>query len=86
MGLTNLTIESPTEGEKATIVPIGVKDDEVSVEVINLLTGTGSGAPTVLMTIHKQRGGRYWYYWVLLIGGTIFVIAYYATDGFGVGT
>lgn len=38
------------------------------------------------MTIHKQPGGRYWYYGVLLIGGTIFVIAYYATDGFGLGT
>lgn len=47
MGLTNLTIESPAEGEKATIVPIGVKDDAVSVEVINLLAGTGSGAPAV---------------------------------------
>jgi hypothetical protein len=35
------------------------------------------------MTIHKRRGGGYWYYWVLLIGGTIFVIAYFSTDGFG---
>ena len=35
------------------------------------------------MTIHKRRGGGYWYYWVLLIGGMIFVIAYFATDGFG---
>lgn len=38
------------------------------------------------MTIHKQRGGRYWYYWVLLLGGAIFVIAYYAGNGFGLGT
>jgi hypothetical protein len=35
------------------------------------------------MTIHKQRGGRYWYYWLIIVGGTIFVIAYFATDGFG---
>ncbi|MFI5025189.1 MAG: hypothetical protein ACHQCI_00345 [Solirubrobacterales bacterium] len=38
------------------------------------------------MTIHKQRGGRYWYYWVLIIGGTIFVIAALATDMFGFGS
>ncbi len=35
------------------------------------------------MVIHKQRGGRYWYYWVILIAGTVFVIAYFLTDGFG---
>ena len=35
------------------------------------------------MTIHKQRGGRYWYYWVVIVGGSIFVIAYYLTNGFG---
>ena len=35
------------------------------------------------MTIHKQRGGRYWYYWVIIIGGIAFVAAFYATDGFG---
>ena len=37
MGLTNLTIESPAEGEKVTIVPIGVKDDAVNLEFISLL-------------------------------------------------
>lgn len=37
------------------------------------------------MTIHRQRGGRYWYYWVLIIGGIAFVVAAYATDGFGTG-
>jgi hypothetical protein len=37
MGLTNITIESPAEGEKVTLVPIGVKDDDVNVEVIKLL-------------------------------------------------
>jgi hypothetical protein len=37
MGLTNLTIESPAEGEKVTIVPIGVKDDAVNLEFIGLL-------------------------------------------------
>ena len=35
------------------------------------------------MTIHKQPGGRYWYYWVVLVGGVTFVVAFYATDGFG---
>jgi hypothetical protein len=35
------------------------------------------------MAIHKQPGGRYWYYWLIIVGGTIFVIAYYAGDGFG---
>ena len=37
------------------------------------------------MTIHRQRGGRYWYYWVIIVGGLAFVIAAYATDGFGTG-
>ena len=37
------------------------------------------------MTIHAQRGGRYWYYWVIIVGGLAFVIAAYATDGFGTG-
>ena len=37
MGLTNMTIESPAEGESATLVPIGVKDDAVNVEFINTL-------------------------------------------------
>jgi uridine phosphorylase len=41
MGLTNITIESPAEGEKVTLVPIGVKDDPVSVELISLLVGAG---------------------------------------------
>jgi hypothetical protein len=35
------------------------------------------------MTIHRQRGGRYWYYWVIILVGIAFVSAYYATDGFG---
>jgi hypothetical protein len=37
MGLTQLAIESPAEGEKATLVPIGVKDDPVSLDVIRTL-------------------------------------------------
>ncbi len=37
------------------------------------------------MTIHPQRGGRYWYYWVLIVGGALFVIAALLTDGFGTG-
>jgi hypothetical protein len=32
MGLTMLTLESPSEGEKVTIAPIGIKDDPVSLE------------------------------------------------------
>jgi len=36
--------------------------------------------------IHPQKGGRYWYYWVVIIGGAIFVIAALATDMFGLGS
>jgi hypothetical protein len=35
------------------------------------------------MTIHRSRFGTYWYYWVIIIGGAIFVIVAYATDMFG---
>jgi len=35
------------------------------------------------MTIHKRRLDGYWHYWVIIVGGVLFVIAYYATDGFG---
>lgn len=38
-GMTALTIESPAEGEKATLVGISVKDDAVSQEVIGALQG-----------------------------------------------
>jgi hypothetical protein len=38
-GLTMLTIESPGEGEKATLAPGGVKDDPLSQEVMQLLQG-----------------------------------------------
>jgi hypothetical protein len=37
------------------------------------------------LTIHKSRYGTYWYYWVIIIGGVAFVIAAYATNGFGTG-
>lgn len=37
MGLTNLSIASPAEGEQVTLVPIGVKDDPVNDELIALL-------------------------------------------------
>jgi hypothetical protein len=40
--MTALTIESPAEGEKATLVGISVKDDPVSQEVIAVLQ---DGAP-----------------------------------------
>jgi hypothetical protein len=35
------------------------------------------------MTIHRSRFGTYWYYWVIIIGGIVFVIVAYATDMFG---
>lgn len=38
-GMTALTIESPTEGEKATLVGVGVKDDPISQEMIGMLQG-----------------------------------------------
>jgi hypothetical protein len=38
-GMTALTIESPTEGEKATLVGVGVKDDPISQELIGVLQG-----------------------------------------------
>jgi len=38
-GMTALTIESPAEGEKATLVGISVKDDVVSQEVMDALQG-----------------------------------------------
>jgi hypothetical protein len=37
------------------------------------------------MTIHRPRAGRYWYYWLLIVGGLAFVIAALATDYFGLG-
>ncbi len=39
-GMTPLTIESPAESEKVTIVGAGVKDDPMSLEVINVLADT----------------------------------------------
>jgi hypothetical protein len=38
-GMTALTIESPAEGEKATLVGIGVKDDPVSGRLMEVLQG-----------------------------------------------
>jgi hypothetical protein len=35
------------------------------------------------MAIHQPRGGGYWYYWLIIVGGIVFVLAYYVTDGFG---
>jgi hypothetical protein len=43
-GMTALTIESPAEGEKATLVGISVKDDPVSQELIGVLQGTAPSA------------------------------------------
>ena len=39
MGLTMLTIESPSEGEKATLAPAGVKDDPWTLSVIREIEG-----------------------------------------------
>jgi hypothetical protein len=39
-GMTALTIESPTEGEKVTLVGISVKDDPVSQDLMAVLLGT----------------------------------------------
>jgi hypothetical protein len=39
LGLTMLTIESPAEGEKATLAPAGIKDDPWSLGVIRELQG-----------------------------------------------
>ncbi len=36
-GMTALTIESPAEGEKATLVGVGVKDDPLSQELMDVL-------------------------------------------------
>jgi hypothetical protein len=43
-GMTALTIESPAEGEKATLVGIGVKDDPVSLDLIGVLQGSAPAA------------------------------------------
>lgn len=42
MGLTMLTIESPREGEKATLAPGGVSDDPMTREVIRALQAGGA--------------------------------------------
>ncbi len=36
-GMTAFTIESPAEGEKATLVGVGIKDDPISQELIAIL-------------------------------------------------
>ena len=38
-GMTALTIESPAENEKATLVGVGVRDDPISQELIAVLQG-----------------------------------------------
>jgi hypothetical protein len=43
--MTALTIESPAEGEKVTVVGVGVKDDPVSQEMIGMLTGAAAAGP-----------------------------------------
>jgi hypothetical protein len=46
MNLTVLTIESPAEGEKATLAPGGVADDPFSAGVISALGAGAAGGPT----------------------------------------
>jgi hypothetical protein len=41
-GMTTLTIEAPAEGAKATLVGIGVRDDPVSLETIDVLNGAAA--------------------------------------------
>jgi hypothetical protein len=43
-GMTALTIESPAAGQKATLVGIGVKDDPVSLDLIDVLRGSDPAA------------------------------------------
>jgi hypothetical protein len=43
-GMTSLSIESPAEGDEATLVGIGVKDDPVSLELIDVLQGPAPAA------------------------------------------
>jgi hypothetical protein len=43
-GMTALTIESPGEGERATLVGVGVRDDPISQELIAALQG-GAAKP-----------------------------------------
>lgn len=46
MGLTMLKLESPGEGEKVSLAPIGVRDDPVTLEFIEMLSsGTTEAAP-----------------------------------------
>jgi hypothetical protein len=45
MGLTMLTLESPAEGEKVTIAPIGIKDDPVSLEFGQAMVEGRTDAP-----------------------------------------
>lgn len=45
MGLTMLTIESPAEGEKVTLAPVGVRDDPVSLELMQVLKDNVTAAP-----------------------------------------
>lgn len=42
MGMTQLTIESPAEGEKVTLVGASVKDDALSLEFMETLKGAES--------------------------------------------
>jgi hypothetical protein len=80
-GMTALTIESPAEGERATLVGIGVKDDPPSQELMGL-SWARRRAPREV-AVHRPRGGDCWRHWLVMVGGAAFVIAFSATQGFG---
>ncbi len=44
-GLTMLTVESPAEDEKVTMAPVGVRDDPVSLELMQALKEGKTAAP-----------------------------------------
>jgi hypothetical protein len=44
-GLTMLTVSSPAEGEQATLAPVGVRDDPVSLELMRVLVEGVTEAP-----------------------------------------
>lgn len=44
-GVTMLTVESPGEGEKVTLAPVGVRDDPVSLELMQVLKGGATATP-----------------------------------------
>ena len=64
-GLTMLTLESPTEGEKVTRrADRRARTTRSRSSSCRPWSTASPSAPAADVTIHKQRGGRYWYYWL----------------------